>query len=479
MHAPVQHNPLLSDPILPTLLRLSLPNMGAMLATSLVAMAEMSYVGLLGTPALAGLTLVFPFVMLQQMMSGGAMGGGVSSAVARALGAVDEARANALGIHAGIIGLLAGLAMALVIYLFGPFMFALLGGRDDALAEATAYARVFSFAIIGVWMTNILAAIIRGSGNMRVPSLTLFLVAVAQIVIGGTLGLGLGPFPKLGMSGVAMGQLVSYSAATLFLLWFLSSSRARLTLRLTHFTPDGALFGDILRVGGVACVSSLQTVATVLVLTRLVAFFGTAALAGYGIGSRLEFLLIPIAFGVGTACLPMVGTAIGANDIPRARRVAWTSGLTAATMLGGVGALFAMFPYLWSNMFTSDAAVLESARIYLIWSGPAYFFYGLGLCLYFASQGAGKVLGPVLAGTIRLVIVIAGGLWLTSRNAPQWTMFVVVALSMVAYGVSTAGFIWITPWGRQVARKANLSAMEAERLIILRSETSRPWDSVN
>jgi Na+-driven multidrug efflux pump len=154
----------------------------------------------------------------------------------------------------------------------------------------------------------------------------------------------------------------------------------------------------------------------------------------------------------------MVGTAIGANDAPRARRVAWTSGLTAATMLGVIGALFAIFPNLWSNMFTSDPAVLESARIYLIWSGPAYFFYGLGLCLYFASQGAGKVLGPVLAGTIRLVVVIAGGLWLASRDAPQWTMFVVVALSMVVYGVSTAGFIWITPWGRQQAARRPISA---------------------
>ena len=86
-------------------------------------------------------------------------------------------------------------------------------------------------------------------------------------------------------------------------------------------------------------------------------------------------------------------------------------------------------PGLWSRMFTSDVAVLESARIYLVWSGLSYSFYGLGLCLYFASQGAGKVLGPVLAGTVRFVVVIGGGLWLASWNAPQWTMFVLVALS--------------------------------------------------
>jgi putative MATE family efflux protein len=451
MHAPVQHNPLLADPILPTLLRLSLPNMGAMLATSLVAMAEMSYVGLLGTSALAGLTLVFPFVMLQQMMSSGAMGGGASSAIARALGATDEMRANALGVHAAIIGLVAGLAMAFVIYLFGPFMFALLGGRGDALAEATAYADVYAFAVLGVWMTNILVSIARGAGNMVISSLTISLAAIAQIVVGGVLGLGLVGLPRLGMSGVAAGQAVSFGAATVFLLWYLASGRASLTLRLRGFALDGTLFRDILRVGGLACISSVLSVATVLVLTRLVAQFGTVALAGYGIGSRLEFLAIPIAFAIGVACVSMVGVAIGASNVRRARRVAWTGGMIAALVLGAVGLFFAVFPALWSRLFTSDPAVLESARIYLVWSGLGFAFYGLGLSLYFASQGAGKVLGPVLAGVLRLGVVIIGGILLASWNAPQWTMFVLVALSMTAYGLSTAAFVWSTPWGKREA----------------------------
>ena len=298
-------------------------------------------------------------------------------------------------------------------------------------------------------MTNTLASIVRGSGNMKIPSTTVFIAAALQIVVGGTLGLGLGPFPRLGMGGVAAGQVVCFSGAAIFLLWFLSSGHARVKLGLANFAIEGALFRDILRVGGLACISPLQSVATVLVLTRLVAHFGAPALAGYGIGARLEFLLIPISFAIGVACVPMVGMAIGANDVARARRVAWTGGLTSAGMLGAIGLFFAAFPGLWSRMFTSDVGVLESARVYLVWSGLAYFFYGLGLCLYFASQGAGKVLGPVIAGTIRLAVVIAGGLWLASWDAPQWTMFVVVALSMAAYGLSTAGFVWITPWGKK------------------------------
>ena len=449
MLAPNAQNPLLSGPILPTLTRLSLPNMGAMVATSLVAIAETSYVGVLGTSALAGLALVFPFVMLQQMMSGGAMGGGVSSSIARALGANDVARANSLALHASFIGLSAGVVMALIIFFLGPAIFAALGGRDAALADAIAYARVYSIAALFVWMTNTLASVLRGSGNMRVPSAIVFVASAAQVVVGGALGLGLGGLPRLGMAGVATGQVAAFGGASLVLAWFLMSGRARVTLTPSAFVADGALFRDILRVGGLACISPLQTVATVLILTRLVAHFGTSALAGYGIGSRLEFLLIPIAFAIGVACVPMVGMAIGAGDVSRARRVAWTGGLVSACMLGAVGLFFAAFPHLWSRMFTHDAGVLESARIYLVWSGLAYFFYGLGLCLYFASQGAGKVLGPVLAGTVRLAVVLAGGLWLASWDAPQWTMFVVVGLSMLAYGLATAGFVWITPWGKK------------------------------
>ena len=342
--------------------------------------------------------------------------------------------------------------MAAVIYLFGPMMFARLGGRGDALAEATAYADVYALAVLGVWMTNILASVARGAGEMGTVSLTIFLASLAQIVVGGVLGLGLAGFPRLGMSGVATGQAVSFSAATVFLLWYLASGRASLALHLKGIVLDGALFRDILRVGGLACLSSVLSVATVLVLTHLVAEFGTVALAGYGIGSRLEFLVIPLAFAVGVACVPMVGVAIGASDVRRARKVAWNGGLVAAFMLGAVGLFFAVFPSLWSGLFTSDPAVLESARIYLVWSGPAFAFYGLALSLYFAAQGAGKVFGPVLAGVVRLGVVIAGGVCLARWNAPQWTMFVVVALSMVAYGLSTVAFIWFTPWGKGEVR---------------------------
>lgn len=441
-------SPLLAAPILPTLVRLSLPNMAAMAATALVAIAETIYVGALGTPALAGIALVFPMVMLQQMMSAGAMGGGVSSAISRALGAGDHARAAALAWHAMIIGIVAGLAFLALFLALGPSIYRMLGGADETLDQALAYSNIFFVGVVGLWLANTFASVVRGTGNMTVPSAVFFTVAAAQMAIGGGLGLGVGPLPRLGMAGVALGPALAFGGGAVFLLWFLRSGRGGVTLAFTGIAPRWEMFRDILKVGGVACLSSLQIVLTALIITRLVAGLGPEALAGYGIGARLEFLMTPTIFAIGVACVPLVGMAIGAGDVARARRVAWIGGGLAAAFVGVIGVVAAIAPDLWARHFTDDATVLAEARSYLRWAGPGYAFFGLGLCLYFAAQGSGKILGPVLAGTIRLMVVAAAGVALAAAEAPSWTMYALVAAAMVVYGAAMAAIIARARWGR-------------------------------
>ena len=443
---PAAPNPLVTAPILPTLLRFALPNMAAMLATALATVAETGYVGSLGTAALAGMALAFPMVMLQQMMSAGAMGGGVSSAVSRALGAGDQDRANALTVHATCIGAGAGFLFMLAFLTLGAAVYSLLGGRDAALAQAIAYSNVAFCGSVGVWLTNTFAAVIRGTGNMKVPSLTTFAVAITQVLVGGTLGLGLGPLPPLGMAGIAAGQLCAYSGGALFLFFYLRSGRARIRLTLAGTRLDPALFRDILKVGAVALFSPLQTVLTILLLTRLVAHFGTEALAGYGIGARLEFLLVPFSFAFGVASVPLIGMAIGAGAVARARKVAWTAGALAFGTLTTFGVVLALMPDLWGALFSRDPAVLRSAAVYFMWSGPCYGVLGMGLSLYFSSLGAGHALGPVLAGTLRLAVVAAGAWVLTTFAAPVWSVFALVGFGMLVYGLATALAVHRANW---------------------------------
>ena len=440
-------NPLLTAPLLPLLLRFALPNMGAMLATALAAVAETAYVGSFGVSSLAGMALVFPFVMLQMMLSAGAMGGGVSSAVSRAIGAGDVARASALAVHAWWIALAVGtLSMGLMLQ-FGPTLFAALGGRGEALAQAVAFSNVAFLGSVFVWLVNTFASVIRGTGNMAVPSATLLAVSVGQVLVGGAFGLGWGPFPRWGMAGVALGQVVAYATGAAFLWSYLQSGRSRVALRVRSTPLQGALLRDILKVGGLACISPLQTVLIILILTRLVSQFGTTALAGYGIGTRLEFLLVPIAFAIGVASVPLVGMAIGAGKVARARRAAWVAAALATGLLAVLGLVLAVAPDLWTARFTQDPAVLASAALYFRWAGPCYGLFGLGLCLYFSSLGAGKVGGPVLAGTLRLVMVAVGGTALAAAQAPAWTIFALVAVAMAVYGLGTVVAVRVTSWG--------------------------------
>jgi putative MATE family efflux protein len=437
---------LLSGPILPTLLRFALPNMAAMLAGAVAAMAETGFVGSMGAAALAGMALVFPMVMLQQMLSAGAMGGGVSSAISRALGAGDLARANALAVHALWIGLAAGLASSALMLAGGPALYALLGGEGEALAQAVAYSNVAFLGSAGMWVLNTCASVIRGSGNMRVPSITLLAVAAVQVLVAGACGLGWFGLPRGGMAGVALGQVVAGVGGAACLLVYLHGGRARLQLALTRTAWQRPLAWDILRVGALACLSPLQTVLTILVLTSLVARWGTDALAGYGIGTRLEFLLVPIAFAVGVASVPMVGMAVGAGQIARARRVAWVAAAVVFVVLGGLGLFLALWPDVWTSLFTRDRAVLAAAATYFQWVGPGYGLFGLGLCLYFSSLGAGQALGPVLAGTLRLAVVVLGGWLLAQTSAAPWTIFALAALGMVAYGLAMAWVVHVARW---------------------------------
>ena len=400
-------NRLLTAPVLPTLWRLAIPNMVAMVGSEVAAIAETAYVGQLGVAALAGMALVFPLLMLQQMFSGGAMGGSTASLVSRALGAGQTARAEALVVHALGIAVVAGLATTVLMLALSDAVFSMLGGRGEPLAQAVAYAHVAFLGSTGVWLLNTMSAVLRATGNMLVPSVILIAVGLVQVALAGVFGLGAGPIPPLGMPGIALGQVLAYAGGTVVLGWYLYSGKARIRLRLRGATWQPALARDLLQLGLKACASPVQTIGTMMILTWLVARSGPQA--GFGIGTRLEFLLVPLAFSFGAASVPLIGMAIGAGHVARARRVGWTAAAMAGLLLGAAGLVLAVVPDLWTDRFTKDPAVLAAADTYFHWAGPLYALYGAGLSLYSSAIAANRVGGQVLAGTLRLLLVAAGG----------------------------------------------------------------------
>jgi putative MATE family efflux protein len=397
------------------------------------------------------MALVFPFVILTMTMSGGAMGGGVSSAIARALGAGDRERASALASHALLIGIGFGLIFTIGMLVFGPMLLARLGGRGHVLAQAIAYVQIYFGAAVAPWLMNTLGALLRGTGNMKLPSAITLSSAACQVVLGGVLGLGLGPVPQLGMRGVALGSVTAYSIGSLIMAWYLFSGRARVTPRVRGLKIRGAMFVDILKVGVIACFSPLQSVLSVTIFTHMLARFGTEVLAGYGIGARLEFLLTTIGFAIGIASVPMIGMAVGAGRIARARRIAWVAGCVAFAAMGAVGTLIAIFPDLWVDIFTTDPGVRATSRHYLSVAAPMYAFIGLSMSMYFSAQGAARVGGPVLAQTARLVFISVGGWWLMASGATVGGFFWLAAASMVLVGVLAAASVVWSDWSPKSA----------------------------
>ncbi len=436
---------LLEAPILPTIARLAAPGVVLALFQTAVSIADTHYVGRLGTEALAGLALVFPLVMLLQMTSAGAMGGGVSSALARALGAGHEAAARRLVTHGLVIALCAGVVFTFLLLALGEVLYALLGGKGDALLHALAYSQVLFSGAVFVWLANTLASVLRGSGNTLAPALALVAAATVQIPLSGALTLGWGPFPRLGISGAAFAYVVAFLVSSLAMgaaVW-----RSALRPRRADWQLEARHFRDILRVGAISSLSALQTVLTAVIVTGFVGSFGTAALAGYGVGVRLELLQVPLVFAIGQALTVLVGTHIGAGRGARAKHIAWVGTAIAIGISLAIGIFVAVFPAAWIRIFSDDPAVLETGSQYLRIVAPFYALFGAGMALYFASQGAGRMLLPVLAGTVRLVLVVAGGAAVVAFAGPLAAVFAVIACGIALFGALIITAVYRARWG--------------------------------
>ena len=337
---------LLTAPPAPLLMKMATPNALAFMIQSAVSMAEVWFIGRLGTGALASIALAFPLLMLTQTMSGGATGGAVTSAIARALGGADYVRAQRLIWHAlAIAG--AGAALFLIIYLmFGRALLAFLGGSGDVLEQAADYCVVLFVGGVFVWLMGVVGAIFRGMGDMKLPAMLMIVSALIQVPLSGVLVLGLFGAPELGIVGAAISAVVSSFLVSMAMLLVLSRPGRAIQLRVGDIRFSRELFGDILQVALPASLSPLLTILIILSLTAMVATFGDAALAGYGIGSRVEFLLIPLVFGIGAAMTSLVGVSIGAGNIVRAEKIGWTGSSMAAGLAGVVGIVLALADHL-------------------------------------------------------------------------------------------------------------------------------------
>ncbi len=447
---------LLEGPILSTLLRLSAPNVLNLLAIAGMITFDALFLGRLGADALAGVSLAFPFVMLIQHTAASGMGGGVSSAIARALGAGRRDVADALTFHTFVLAIGLATAFSSALLVGAPTIFRWMGAHGEILSTALAYSNVAFSGAISICMLNLLGSAVRGTGNMGLPAGVIVGSVTAHILISPLLIFGWGPLPALGPAGAGWGLMVSFGAGSLVLLAYLRSRRSLVTLAFRNVSLRWSLFADILKVGVPGLVNVIITNLSVVLLTGIAGRLGRDVAVGYAMGARLEYILIPLAFGFGTAIVAMVGTNWGAKQYRRAYQIAWAGGATVAAACASIGLIVALIPTVWMGLFSADDEIVRAGALYLQIVGPIYGLYGLGMALYFATQGFGSVLLTVSANAIRL-LASAGCALLTIHwlDLGAIGFFLAVAGGFCAYAALTAAAV-LTVRARQASGPASI-----------------------
>ena len=414
---------------------LSLLQVGAQLVETVLAARQ-------GTAALAGWAVLLPFALLLAQMSTGAMGGGVVSAVARALGAQRRDEAQALVLHAMLIATAMGALFAVGVSAAAAPLLQAVAGPEAARAAGPYALWLFGAGAVPAWWTNTLASVLRGGGRhalaARVLSLQWLVLPVLAWALAEPAGLGLG--------GVGLAFALANAGAALAMFRVVQQGDAGF-LPQWRLGPTRALFVRILSVGAVASGLALLSNLTTVIVTAQLRHLGPTAVAAYGIAARLEFLVIPLAWGVGSALTALVGRTVGAGDWPSARRTAWLGGAMAFVTTAVIGLLVGICASSFAGLFTQDAAVVALAAQALRYTGPAFGGFGLGMAMYFASMGAQRMQAPVLAGFARLLIATVGGACLA-----RWTSlgteghFLGVALGITAYGLITSAGVRPAVW---------------------------------
>lgn len=426
---------MLEGPIVPTLVRLAVPNLVVnVLLIAVTPSVDAHFVGRFGLDALAGLALVFPLMMLMQQMANMAMGGAIAAAIARAIGGGRREDATSLVIHALAIAAGAAALFSAVFLIGGPAIYGLLGGRGPMLQAALEYSNMIFAGALAFWLLGALTSVVRATGQVAILAYVYVGAEVLHLALVPTLVFGLGPIPALGITGAGLATVISFVASSTALAWYLASGRTSVALSLRGVRFERRLFGEILRVGAPMSLAPVLNNVALATLTSYAGMLGAMPLAAFGAAVRLEYLLYPLNFGLGAAVLAMVGSNVGARQFERARRIAWVAVGLSACVMASVGVLAIAAPAFWIRLFSHDPAILAAATSYLAVVAVAYPFVAVNT-LMSAFQATRQPEWPLAAMTGRLLVVVLGG----------WIAIQALETGLVGLGVVTA--LGLATWG--------------------------------
>lgn len=432
---------LLDAPPLRAIIRLALPTTGVMAVATTSNVLHTYYVSRLGADAIAAVSLVFPFSLLAITIMAGGVGAGAASAIARALGAKAPQEGVAIAETSMTLASAIGLAFACAIFLAAPSLFGVMGGRGAVLDGAVLYARVLFGGAVVTFSSSMLDSIMRGEGNVRVPAIWASVSLVAQILLTPVFMFVAG----LGLVGAPLAMLTCQFFATIPRARYVFGGHGIVRPAFLRLAFHAQPLREILRVGIPASLSTTLNYVGIMILTGLLARFGDAHLAAYGLATRMDFLLLSFAYGFGAAVLTLVGMATGARQPDRAVTYVGRAGAMMVVLLTFAGGVLWWRPELWIGLFTDDQDILAVGGDYFRIIGPSYPFMGVSMVLAFAFQGLGRATVPLLLMTARVGGVLGVALYCTQGlGLGEHAVFMTIAagnvlsaLAMIALFVHT------------------------------------------
>lgn len=428
--------------------RLALPSWGAFLSHDLMGMVDMFFVGKLGPSALASVAMSTAMFGIIIMLAHGVTAG-TTALVAVAFGSGKAERAGEVSGQSLTMALVLSAVVAAAGVPFAPQIIRALGAEPDVVAGGSAYLRIVSGGALTMMLMVAFSASLRGAGDASSPFKAMVLSNAVNVVLDPILIFGLGGIPALGVAGSAWATVISRALGVLVMIHvFFVSDRGLVQLHLRDLRPDLPVMARILRIGVFASGRMLVRNISGIILMRLVAAFGTPAVAAYGIGFRLQMLVFGPTMGFGTAAATMVGQNLGAGQPDRAARAGWGAAGMAMAVVACISAALWMAAAAVVGVFNDDPRVVEIGVVCLRWLSASFIFVALGMVLSLAMNGAGDTLRPmIITGLSLLAVGVPLAWWLSSVWESVEGVWVALFLSNLLTGLLAAA-AWRKGWWR-------------------------------
>ncbi|MFH0887047.1 MAG: MATE family efflux transporter [bacterium] len=383
---------------------LSIPLIISNLLQTAFELINMIWVGRLGQVEVAAVAMSSSIIMVVIfIMIGIAIG--TMALVSRSIGEKKIGQANKIAMQSLILGFIGSIILGIIGYILSAPLLRLLGAEEAVVAVGTTYLHITFIGIIAMFYANLIAAILQGAGDSITPMIILTISTVLNIILDPLLIYGIGFFPCWGVPGAAVASVIARGIGSLIALEVLLRGRSRLKLRIKDIKIDWDIIKRILNIG---IPSSIQTTLRGLMgiaLIAVVASFGTAAIAAYGIGFRLNMLLMMPGFAFGMASASMVGQNLGAKKIDRAVKSAWTAVRYYGIFMLVMAFVFFFFAAHLIMIFNHDAEIIKIGSELLMVMAFGTPFTALGLILDRSLSGAGDTVVTMINTLIALWLI--------------------------------------------------------------------------